>query len=132
LRWIFAATAAYSSVLSCVLWLCAPALSWLFGHKYAGIEHMLHWLVISVPGMALRVATGSTLMALGKPWMRVSLEVAGLVALLTASIVMTARFGAMGMPLALACSEWTMAAIGALMTAIVARKASSLANRSPP
>jgi O-antigen/teichoic acid export membrane protein len=132
LRWIFAATAAYSSVLSCVLWLCAPALSWLFGHKYAGIEHMLHWLVISVPGMALRVATGSTLMALGKPWMRVSLEVAGLVALLTASIVMTARFGAMGMPLALSCSEWTMAAIGALMTAIVARKASSLANRSPP
>jgi O-antigen/teichoic acid export membrane protein len=127
LRWIFAATFAYSVVLSLILWITAPAFVWLFGPKYEDIPRMIHWLMLAVPGMALRTAAGSTLMALGKPWMRVGLEAAGLLALLLSSFTMTSRLGTIGMPLALACSEWTMATVGVafLLMALRARRISS-------
>ncbi|HKZ11184.1 MAG TPA: lipopolysaccharide biosynthesis protein [Rhodanobacteraceae bacterium] len=112
LRWIFAATLAYSLALAVLLWFIAPAFVWLFGAKYAGIEHTIHWLCLAVPGMALRVAAGGILMAFGRPWMRVGFELTGLIVLIVAAVFMTTRFGTTGMPLALASSEWVMAAIG--------------------
>lgn len=111
-RWIFAATLAYSIALTVVLWLVAPIFVWIFGTKYEGIQHVIHWLCLAVPGMALRMAAGNILMALGRPWARVGFEVAGLVALLVAAILLTRQFGIIGMPLALACSEWVMAIVG--------------------
>ena len=112
LCWIFAATLAYSFALAVVLWFSAPVFVWLFGAKFAGIEYTIHWLCLAVPGMALRVAAGGILMALGRPWMRVGFELAGLLVLVIAAVTLTTPFGATGMPLALACSEWTMAAFG--------------------
>lgn len=114
-RWIFAAAFAYSLLLAVALWLAAPAFVWLFGAKYAGIEHMIHWLCLAVPGMALRIAAGNVLMALGKPWMRAGFEVAGLTALVIASLTLTPSLGAIGMPLALAASEWTMTLLGGML-----------------
>lgn len=115
IRRIFAATLAYSTSLAVALWVVAPAFVWVFGPKYDGIQHMIHWLCLAVPGMTLRVSAGGVLMALGKPWARVAYEVTGLVVLLLAAITMTSRFGAIGMPLALACAEWTMALVGMLL-----------------
>ena len=112
LRWIFGATVGYGVVLAIVLWSITPVFGWVFGAKYHGIDHTIHWLCLAVPGMALRIAAGSVLMALGKPWMRVGYEVAGLGALVIASAILTTRLGTTGMPLALACSEWLMAALG--------------------
>jgi O-antigen/teichoic acid export membrane protein len=112
LRWIFGAAIVYGFVLAAVLWFAAPAFVWLFGPRYQGLQHMIHWLTLAVPGMALRVAAGNVLMALGKPWMRVGFEIAGLVVLVVASITLTARFGTAGMALALVCSEWMMAVAG--------------------
>lgn len=112
LRWMFAATIGYSFALSCVLWLCAPAIASIFGREYVGVERMLHWLIPAIPGMALRTAAGSVLMALGKPWVRVGFEAIGLAALTVASVSLTARLGPIGMPLGLACAEWTMALLG--------------------
>lgn len=115
LHWIFAATLAYSLALAIALWLIAPVFVWLFGPKYNGLQHTIHWLTLAVPGMALRIAAGNVLMALGKPWMRVGFEVAGLIVLVVGAAILTARFGATGMPLALACSEWAMAIIGGVL-----------------
>lgn len=115
LRWIFAAALAYSFALAALLWFMAPIFVWLFGPKYQGIEQMIHWLTLAVPGIALRMAAGSVLMALGKPWMRVGFEVIGLIALVIAAILFTTQFGAIGMPLALACSEWVMAVLGGVI-----------------
>lgn len=115
LRWIFAAALGYSIALAVVLWFIAPVFVWVFGPKYHGIEHTIHWLTLAVPGMALRIAAGSVLMALGRPWMRVGFEAGGLIALLVAATLLTAKMGAIGMPLALACSEWTMAATGIVL-----------------
>ena len=112
LRWIFGAALTYSILLSATLWLAAPAFAWLFGTKYRGFESMMRWLCLAVPGMTLRLVMGSVLMALGKPWMRVGFEMTGLLVLLVTSVVLTARLGIIGMPLALASSEWAMCLFG--------------------
>jgi O-antigen/teichoic acid export membrane protein len=116
LRWIFAAALCYSIVLAAVLWLAAPIFVWVFGAKYHGIEHVIHWLTLAVPGMAIRMAAGSVVMALGKPWVRAGFELAGLVVLVVAAGSLVPRVGAVGMPLALACSEWSMAILGSVIT----------------
>lgn len=112
LRWIFAAALGYSVVLSAMLWIIAPLFVWVFGARYQGIDHTIHWLALTVPGLALRIAAGEILMTLGRPWMRVFFETFGLAVLMIAAIVMTRHFGNAGMPLALACSEWGMAGVG--------------------
>ncbi len=112
LRLIFSASLGYSVVLAIALWFAAPLFLTLFGSRYAGIEHAIHWLCLAVPGIALRMAAGNALMALGKPWARVGFEVTGLMVLVIAAIVLTNCLGANGMPLALACSEWAMSLLG--------------------
>lgn len=116
LRWIFGAALSYSIALGAALWFSAPLFAWVFGSGYQGIEPIMRWLCLAVPGMALRIAAGSVLMALGKPWMRVCFEIAGLVVLVVSAVILTAHFSSLGMPLALVCSEWTMAMLGCLLT----------------
>jgi O-antigen/teichoic acid export membrane protein len=112
LRWIFVSAVAYGLVLAIVLWLIAPVFGWLFGAKYLDIDRIVRWLCLAVPAMALRIAAGNVLMALGKPWIRVGFEAAGLLALIAAAAVLTPLFGIVGMSISLACSEWSMAVLG--------------------
>lgn len=112
LRWIFGATALYGMGLALALWWCAPLFAWLLGEKYQGADEVIRWLCLAVPGMVLRIAAGSVLMALGRPWMRAGFEVTGLVVLGVAAILLTVHFGVHGMALALMCSEWAMALLG--------------------
>lgn len=112
LRWIFGATFIYSMALAAVLWWCAPPLARLLGNQYEGVDSVIRWLCIAVPGMAMRIAAGNVLMALGKPWMRAGFEVTGLMVLAAVAVAMTVYVGPNGMPLALASSEWTMAVLG--------------------
>jgi len=117
LRWILVAALLYSALITAVLWLAAPAFMGLFGPGYEGISQMIQWLCLAVPGIALRIAAGSMLMALGRPWMRAGFEIAGVIVLLVCSLMLTGRLGGTGMAVALACAEWTMAALGlALIT----------------
>lgn len=112
LRWVFGVALAYSVALAVALWFIAPVFVWMFGTKYDGIQYTIHWLCLAVPGMALRMAAGNVLMALGKPWMRVGFETVGVIVLLIAAVTLTVHFQSIGMPLALACSEWGMALVG--------------------
>lgn len=121
LGWIFTAALGYSVVLAAVLWIFAPAFAWVFGATYEGIQQTIRWLCLAVPGMAMRMAAGTVLMAVGRPWMRAGFEVAGLAILAVASAAFTATLGPIGMPLGLACSEWGMAALGIACLARVYR-----------
>lgn len=112
LFWLFGAGIVYVIAITTILWFVAPAAEWVFGAKYHELGHMIRWLCLAVPGLALRMIAGTVMMALGRPWARVGFEATGLIALAVASIMLTERFGAVGMPLALAGSEWAMAAIG--------------------
>lgn len=131
LRWIFGSALAYSVVLAVVLWLIAPVFVWLFGPKYQGIDHTTRWLCLAVPGVALRVAAGNVLMALGKPWMRVGFEMVGLGVLVVAAVILTAHFQITGMPLALACSEWSMTTVGITLVYAVCRQSTRSASTMP-
>lgn len=115
LRWIFTATTTYSVLLALVLWWCSPLFTWLLGAKYEGVGEVIRWLCAALPGMALRIAAGSALMALGQPWMRAGFEVVGVVVLVVTATLFTTYKGAHGMPLALAFSEWVMAFIGCFL-----------------
>ena len=115
LRWVFAAALIYSVILSLVMWLISPVFVWLFGTEYVGIELMIFWLCFAMPGMALRLVAGSVLLAIGRPWMRTGFEVLGIVVLVIAAAILTGGLGTIGMPIALACSEWTMACVGAAL-----------------
>lgn len=121
LRWIFVATTFYSVALATTLWWCAPLFVWLFGDKYEGVDEVVRWLCIAVPGMALRIAAGNVLMALGQPWMRAGFELVGLMVLVASASVLAIRYGIHGMPLALACAEWMMAAWGGFLIARVSK-----------
>lgn len=112
LRWVFAAALGYSVVLAALLWFMAPAFLWLFGPTYDGIEQSIRLLTLAVPGLAMRIAAGNALTALGKPWNRVLFEAIGLLVLAVSAVMLVPRFGASGMPVALACSEWSMAITG--------------------
>lgn len=113
--WMYVVALGYSLLLAGALWLFAPIFDSIFGTQYQGIAEMIRWLCLAIPGMALRLVAGNTLMALGKPWMRVGFEVMGLIALVIAGIVLVGWLGVVGLPLALACAEWTMMIVGSGM-----------------
>lgn len=115
MNWIFVAVFLYSLILAGFLWLAAPVFEWLFGAKYTGVTEMLKWLCLAVPGLALRIAVGSVLMTMGKPWVRAGFEVFGMLILTFSAITLLPLFGGKGMALALASSEWGMATIGLLI-----------------
>lgn len=112
LLWVLGATLAYLLATTLALWLIAPLFGWLFGAKYHHLDQIVRWLCLAVPGLALRMVTGTILMTLGRPWVRVGFEITGLAVLAGTSVALTAQIGALGMPLSLAISEWTMAIIG--------------------
>jgi O-antigen/teichoic acid export membrane protein len=112
---IYAVALCYSLLLAGVVWLFAPIFGSVFGEQYQGISEVIRWLCPAIPAMALRMVIGSALMAMGKPWMRVGLEITGLVLLVICAVVLIDCLGIMGLPLALACAEWTMTIIGSGM-----------------
>lgn len=114
LQKVFAATLCYSLLLAALLWAARPLFPILFGPYYQDIGDAIRWLTLAVPGMALRIAAGSALMAIGNPWMRVVFELIGLTVLTLAASLLAPAMGLPGMALALACSEWTMALFGGI------------------
>lgn len=105
-RWIYLSVLIYGMALAGLLWLAAPAVQWLFGSQYHGMGDMLRWLCIAVPGLVLRLTVASILMTQDKPWLRAGFEVFGMATLAIAAFALYPQFGAKGMALALAASEW--------------------------
>lgn len=112
IHWIFTVTILYSLFVAGLLWLLAPMFEWIFGEAYEGISDTVRLLCFAVPGLALRLAAGNVLMALGKPWVRVGFELMGIALLLISSFILTGQLGSLGMPLAWAFAEFIMAGTG--------------------
>ncbi len=121
LAWMLGSAFAYSTLLAAVLWLASPVFDLVFGSRYSGIGEMVRYLCAAVPGMCLRLVLGSALMALGRPWMRVTFELVGIVMLIVSGIVLTRHLGLVGMPMAMLISEWVMAGLGAIFLTAVMR-----------
>lgn len=111
-RWIYLSVLTYGMALAGVLWLAAPAVQWLFGSQYHGMDSMLRWLCLAVPGLVLRMTVANELMTSNRPWLRAAFEVFGMATLAIAAFTLYPQFGAKGMALALAVSEWGMVLAG--------------------
>lgn len=123
LLWIFIAAFAYSIIIAAVLWVVAPLFEWIFGAKYDGLGHAVRWLCVALPGIALRMSAGNILMALGRPWVRAGFEIVGVAVLVIAAVPLAGGLGVAGMSLALACSEWSMTAIGGVLIVVTLHQA---------
>lgn len=110
--YIFISVFLYGLLLSGLLWVLSPVFEWVFGKQYAGTAEILAWLCFVVPALALRIAAGSVLVTMDKPWTRASIEVFGMLALAISAMAFFQHLGAKGMALALAVSEWGMAVMG--------------------
>ena len=115
LVWMYGAAFFYSLILAAVLWLAAPLLARIFGSEYHGMIEIIRLLCLAIPAISLRLVAGNALMALGKPWMRVSFETIGLSTLAIFSIIFVPSIGIKGMPIAMASTEWGMAIMGYLL-----------------
>lgn len=102
----------YGACMAAALWVVAPWIEWIFGAQYKGVREVIAALVPAVPGMVLRVVIGSALMAYGRPWMRVGFELAGMVVMVVAAVLITPSAGVRGMATAVAVSEWSMTVMG--------------------
>lgn len=107
--------ACYGVLVAVLLWCSAPLLPWLFGEQFADLSASVRMLCPVVPGLAMRMVFGNILIASGRPWARVGFEVVGLVMLLVSVPVLARSFGLHGMIAALACSEWSMVVVGAVL-----------------
>lgn len=121
-RWVISAALVYSFAFALLIWILAPAFTWVFGAGYQGIDIVIRSLALAAPGMAVRMAAGGVVMTLGKPMMRAGFEVSGLLLLIVATATLVPRYGVVGMALALACSEWGMAILGMSTAFYVLRK----------
>src|SRR5690554_3997342 len=114
-RWIYLSVLVYGMCLAGLLWLAAPAVQWLFGSQYHGMDTMLRWLCVVVPGLVLRMTVANELMTSNQPWLRAVFEVLGMATLAIAAFALYSQFGSKGMALALAASEWTMVLAGMVL-----------------
>lgn len=91
-----------------------PALVWLLGENYAGVGDVVKKMAFIAPFLAVRVATGSILFALGKPLLRSGIEVLAVMLMIIVAVVGTSRFGIDGLIVAVLVGEIVMAALGLL------------------
>lgn len=112
LKWIFSTVFLYSIFLIALIWMFASFVEGIFGPNYAGMDDILKWIGFATPGLVFRIASGSILMTMNKPWIRAGFELSGLIILAVCSILFAPYWGVKGMIIALICAEWSMALIG--------------------
>ncbi|PZU27451.1 MAG: polysaccharide biosynthesis protein [Stenotrophomonas sp.] len=105
----------YGSVLSALFWVGAGWIDIILGAAYIGIGDVLRSMCVIIPGVALRLVSGSVLMALGRPWMRVGAEFFGVIILVCVGVGLPPYIGSTGMVIALAFSEWGMALVSSAL-----------------
>ena len=106
---MFAATFFYGTGIAIAMWLAVPLITWAFGSAYVGIGQAVGWLCIAIPGTMLRMSGGAILLARGRPWQRVSCEMAGLASIVILAIYLVPDYGISGMIAAYVIAEWLMA-----------------------
>ncbi|WP_198148959.1 lipopolysaccharide biosynthesis protein [Luteibacter yeojuensis] len=112
IRTIALASAAWGVVSAVALAVCAPLLPHFLGPRFDEAASVMPWVCAAAPFMALRLAAGTVLVALGKPMHRMAFELAGIAVLVMLLGIGAHVAAARGMALGLAGAEAVMAATG--------------------
>lgn len=105
----------YGLLLSLILWFGAPFFEIIFGEKYLGIGEMLQWFCFVIPALTLRIAIGSLLVTMGRPWLRAGFEIFGMVFLFFSILILYPYFDGKGIIIALTVAEFFMLIIGVII-----------------
>lgn len=115
LRAVLSLSALYGMSAAVLLhWAAPPLLEWLLGAAYVGIGAVVAKIAWIAPFMSLRIATGATLFALGRPMLRTGIESLALALLVVLALLLVPRLGLNGLIAAVLASEASMAAAGGL------------------
>ena len=113
--WLFSATLFYSVALATIVYFFSPFLKLIFEFGYFEIVDVVQALCWVIPGIALRLVSGSIIISLGLPWTRAVYEICGIVVLAVLTVFLAPVLGVDGMVLALIVAEWSMAISGFLL-----------------
>lgn len=109
--WIIVTALIYGLFVASLLWFFAPWVEWLFGAKYQNMTEILQWLCFVMPALLLRITLVNILMTMNQPWLRAGVESLGMLILIIGAALLYAHLEALGIIVALACSEWAMVCI---------------------
>jgi O-antigen/teichoic acid export membrane protein len=110
--WLFAACFLYGTLAGVAVWCSAPLVAWLFGPGYDRTEQAVKWLAFALPGMSLRLAAMNVLTTLALPWIRVFIELFGLLLLGILSWWLSRSLLITGLICGVVASEWAIATMG--------------------
>lgn len=107
--WLFASAAAYGLLAAAVMMLAAPWIESLLGAAYAGVSELIHLLAFAIPAVSMRAAATNILTTLGRPWLRVCLELIGWLVIVALALAFVRSHGNSGLALSVICAEWLLA-----------------------
>ncbi|MBS9723637.1 lipopolysaccharide biosynthesis protein [Stutzerimonas stutzeri] len=107
--WLFASAAAYGLLAAAVMVLAAPWIESLLGAAYAGVSELIHLLAFAIPAVSMRAAATNILTTLGRPWLRVCLELIGWLVIVALALAFVRSHGNSGLALSVICAEWLLA-----------------------
>jgi len=132
LRVVLALSVLYGVCAAVLLhWAAPPLLERLLGAAYVGIGAVVAKIAWIAPFMSLRIATGATLFALGRPLVRSAIEGGAVVLLLALALLLVPRLGLNGLITAVLASEATMALFGVVVLATGLRHSSAAPTPTP-
>jgi O-antigen/teichoic acid export membrane protein len=108
---------AWGAVAALLLLALSAIVPMVFGPEYAPSARIMRWMALIAPLMGFRMAVGSVLVALGRPLDRLTFELAGVLVMIGALLVVGRTFAALGIVLAVGVAEAVMLALGAAMVA---------------
>jgi O-antigen/teichoic acid export membrane protein len=108
-----------------LLVLARPVIPLLLGASFNEAASIMYWLAPASPFIALRLTSGTILVALGRPLERVGFELFGVGVLVAGMVLLAPTYGIHGMSIALISAEIAMSCLG--WTLVVRRLRSDLA-----
>lgn len=105
---IAALAVGWGACTTIILLLSRPLLPWLFGNAYQAMHDLMTLLALACPLLALRMSSGTILVALGSPSQRIFLELAGIASLTLGMALLAPRLGLAGVVWSVILSELVM------------------------
>lgn len=119
IRLIFFYGSAGGILATLAMMLGGQILPWLFGSNYLDVSHFAPLIAATAFPLALRISSGTVLVALGHPLHRLIFEIAGVITLLILISCLVPAHGLTGAAIALGCAELLMAVVGWTLVAYV-------------
>lgn len=136
IRLIFLYGSAGGILATLTMVLGGQILPWLFGSNYLDVSHLAPFIAAAALPLALRISSGTVLVALGHPFHRLIFEIVGVITLLALISRLVPAYGLTGAAIALGCAELLMAVVGWFLVAYVLRRQPGATNpcqeQSPP